>query len=70
MTTIRLKVSGMHCGRCQGKVEDALKSVNGTYSAEVDLAEGSAVVDFDGKAPADRFVAAVVAAGYGAEVTA
>ncbi len=70
MTKLRLKVSGMHCGNCQAKVEKALKGVAGTYAVGVDLQAGSAEVDFDGKTPADRFVDAVRVAGYRAEIAA
>ena len=39
-----LRVTGMHCGNCSGRVQRALLAVPGTASAVVDLAAGSAVV--------------------------
>jgi copper chaperone CopZ len=68
MASLNLKVSGMHCGNCVSKVERALKSVPGTYGAAVDLEQGTAEVDFDGTAPAEKFIDAIRSAGYRAEV--
>ena len=70
MAVLKLKVSGMHCGNCQAKVERALKAVSGAYAVQVDLQGGSAEVDFDGKESPDRFVQAVRAVGYDAQVAA
>ena len=70
MASLKLKVAGMHCGHCRVKVEKALTGVAGAYGARVDLEEGSAEVEFDGKATTDRFVEAVRAVGYRAEVAA
>ncbi len=70
MASLKLKVSGMHCGHCQAKVEKALKGVSGAYGVQVDLHAGSAEVDFDGKTSPERFVEAVRAAGYTAQVAA
>ncbi|MBI4503848.1 MAG: heavy-metal-associated domain-containing protein [Gemmatimonadetes bacterium] len=70
MASLKLKVSGMHCGHCTTTVERALKKVSGVYGVSVDLDAGSAEVDFDGKAPAGEFVEAVRAVGYSAEVAA
>src|SRR2546429_6658604 len=49
MATLKLRVSGMTCGHCQAKVEQALKRANGVYSAVVDLQAGEAEVDLDRK---------------------
>lgn len=69
MASLRLRVSGMHCGHCVMKVEQALQKVTGVYGAAVDLQQGAAEVDFDPqKTKPDAFVTAVEAAGYGAEV--
>jgi len=57
----------MSCGHCRATVEKALRGVPGTLSAAVDLADGSAQIDFDPlKASAERYVEAVRAAGYDA----
>ena len=53
----------------QAKVEKALKSVSGVYSAVIDLPDGEAEVDFDDdRITTDQLVAAVAKAGYGAKI--
>jgi len=69
MANVKLRVTGMTCGHCQAKVEKALKSVNGVYSAVIDLPDGEAEVDFDDDSvTTDQLVAAIVRAGYGAKI--
>jgi len=69
MANIKLRVSGMTCGHCQAKVERALKTTAGVYSAVVDLATGEAEVDFnDDSATTTELVRAVERAGYGAKL--
>lgn len=69
MSSVTLKVTGMHCSHCREKVEQALQKVPGVYGASVDLDGGRAEVDFDGqKAAPDALVAAVKSVGYDAEV--
>ena len=69
MANIKLRISGMTCGHCQAKVQQALKGVSGVYSAVVDLPDGEAEVDFDDDAvTTQQLVAAVARAGYGAKV--
>ena len=70
MATLKLNVSGMHCGHCVLKVEKALKGVPGAFAAQVDLEAGKAEVDFDGRAAPERFLEAVRGAGYAAQVAA
>ena len=65
MASIQLKVSGMTCGHCRGKVETALQQVEGVYSVFVDLDEGRAEIDFDAAAVTpEALVGAVKSAGY------
>ena len=65
MASIKLKVTGMHCGNCQTKVERALKDISGVYSAIVDLPDGEAEVDFnDDAVTTAQLVAAVAKVGY------
>lgn len=59
-----LAISGMTCGGCVKRVEQALLRVPGVDSALVNLSAGQAVVD--GSASTDALVGAVEAAGYGA----
>ena len=50
-------------------MESAVKAVAGVYGVYVDLAEGSAEVDFDdGKTNQDTLVEAITSAGYPAEI--
>ena len=69
MANVKLRVTGMTCGHCQAKVEKALKSVTGVYSAVIDLPDGEAEVDFDDDSvTTDQLVEAVAKAGYGAKI--
>lgn len=69
MANVKLWVTGMTCGHCQAKVEQALKGVLGVYSAVVDLQDGAAEVDFNDDAlTTDQLVAAVEDAGYRAKL--
>lgn len=69
MANVKLRITGMTCGHCQAKVENALKSVHGVYSAVVDLPDGEAEIDFDDDAlTTDQLMGAVTRAGYGAKL--
>ena len=69
MANIKLRVTGMTCGHCQAKVEQALKGVRGVYSAVIDLPDGEAEIDFDDDSvTTDQLVAAIVKAGYNAKI--
>ncbi len=69
MASIKLRITGMTCGHCQAKVEQALKGVSGVYSAVVDLPEGAAQVDFDDdRVTTAQHIGAVLQAGYGAKL--
>ena len=61
-----LKVTGMHCASCALNVERALTAREGVHDARVNLATGTASVDYD---PAKTTIAdieqAVADAGYG-----
>jgi copper chaperone CopZ len=69
MATLKLRVTGMSCGHCQAKVQQALQHTAGVFSAIVDLETGEAEVDFDDdSATTGQLVAAVEHAGYGAKL--
>jgi copper chaperone CopZ len=69
MANAKLHVTGMTCGHCQAKVEQALKGIVGVYSAIVDLQDGEAEIDFnDDSITTQQLVAAVEQAGYGAKL--
>lgn len=66
-----LRISGMSCGHCARTVSQALEAVNGVKKAEVDLAGGRAVVEYEETqtTPA-ALVGAVMDEGYTAEEAA
>jgi copper chaperone len=67
MASTNLAITGMTCGHCQKKVEDALQGVDGVFSVFVDQQGGSAEVEYDdGRTTVAAMVSAVEAAGYGA----
>jgi copper ion binding protein len=69
MANVKLRITGMTCGHCLAKVETALKSVSGVYSAIVDLADGEAEVDFDDdQVTTTQLIGAVQHAGYQAKL--
>jgi P-type Cu+ transporter len=66
---IVLKVAGMKCDGCVMKVQNALKSVPGVISTQVQLASKTVVVELGEKRPAtDELIAAVKKAGYEAQL--
>jgi len=69
MATLKLRVTGMTCGHCQAKVEQALRGMAGVFTAVVDLPDGEAEVDFDDDGTTvDQLIGAVERAGYGAKL--
>jgi len=68
MQTEILKVSGMTCGGCTGKVSQALKALGGVGDVEVSLSSGEATVHYDERqvTPAE-LKSAVTGAGYGVD---
>lgn len=66
MKQLALKISGMSCGHCVGRVTNALSSVAGVEVENVEI--GSATVAYDpGVTSAEKISAAVAAAGYNAQ---
>ncbi|GGM55380.1 heavy metal translocating P-type ATPase [Dactylosporangium sucinum] len=65
MTTCTLRIGGMTCASCVGRVARALRKVDGVAGAEVNLATESATVTFDpARVTVDLLTAAVGKAGY------
>lgn len=62
-----LKVEGMTCGHCVGRVQKALDEAPGVVEAKVDLASGSAEISFGPEIDIDGLVGVVEKAGYSAE---
>jgi len=59
-----LQIEGMSCAHCVQHVKEALESVEGVSSADVNLGDKSAVVEHEESAGLDKLKAAVVEAGY------
>ena len=71
MKTAELKIAGMSCGHCVKTVTQALESVAGVRKAEVDLATGRALVEYEeGRTTPAALVGAVMDEGYTAEEAA
>lgn len=64
MSTTRLSLMGMSCAGCVASIEDALNSVTGVASANVNFVEHTATVQ--GEAEASSLIKAVQVAGYDA----
>lgn len=70
MEKIVLKVDGMTCGHCVGKVEKALKELPGIEVSRVDLKKGTAEVKYvKSKQTIEDLNKAVREAGYESEST-
>ena len=57
-------IEGMSCGHCSKRVEDALKSVKGVKSIEVDLEKKKAVVVLKGEIENEVLKSAVEDIGF------
>ena len=66
--TVRLRVSGMHCASCVGRVEAALTSLPGVAGAAVNLATQRAEVQLTSALEPARILDAVRASGYDAHL--
>ncbi|MCC6652964.1 MAG: cation-translocating P-type ATPase, partial [Candidatus Eisenbacteria bacterium] len=67
-STVRLRVSGMHCASCVGRVEAALTSLPGVAAVAVNLATLRAEVQLTAAVEPAVLLAAVRASGYDAHV--
>lgn len=64
----RLRVEGMKCHKCAGRVRGALEAVPGVESAEVDLEGKRATVRLSDSVPDEMLVGAVIEKGFEAEM--
>lgn len=64
MMTKTMKIEGMSCMHCAGRVESALKAVPGVADAKVNLEKKEAVITLSENVPASRLMGAVEEAGY------
>lgn len=63
---LTLKIEGMSCGHCKATVTEALQSVPGVTSVDVDLDEGKAIVNGD-NLDTEAAIQAVKAEGFRAK---
>ncbi len=61
---VTLKVEGMTCGHCVGRVQKALDTAPGVTEAKVDLDSGTAEIRFGAETDAAGLAAIVTEAGY------
>lgn len=69
MSTIHLEVQGMSCGGCVKRVTNALQSLQGVNTVDVDLPTGHVSVSGDFPQGGAPLVLALTAAGYPAKLT-
>ncbi|MCG8611816.1 MAG: cation transporter [Pseudomonadales bacterium] len=63
-----LIIEGAGCASCVGKIESALKAVEGVKQAEMNFAQRT--VNVSGTAPAEQLIKAVEEVGYNAKMSA
>ncbi len=63
---LNLKIDGMHCEKCVGRVMGAVREIGG--SASVDLKLGRAVVTIPEKVSDEAVCAAISSLGFGCTV--
>lgn len=68
LQTVALNIEGMSCASCVGRVEKALKSVDGVSEAQVNLATERATVSFVAPANPDVLIQKVKRSGYEASL--
>lgn len=61
-------IEGMHCASCVKLTEDAIKSVKGVKSANVNLATNKATVEYDENVTDEKIISAVSSVGYKARI--
>lgn len=63
-TTVTLKVKGMMCAHCEGRVKKALEGLEGVTSAKADHNSGTVEVTETRNVPENDFKSAILKAGY------
>lgn len=66
-TKVTLKVEGMTCGHCVGRVQKALDAAPGVLEAKVDLASATVEIRFAAATDAAKLAEIVTEAGYPAK---
>lgn len=59
-----MRIEGMMCGHCSGRVKKALEAVAGVETAEVSYETGMAAVTLNGHVSDEALAKAVTDAGY------
>lgn len=59
-----LKIEGMSCGHCEGRVKTVLSTVDGLKILKVSAAEDLAEVEVENEAVLETAIAAIEDAGY------
>ena len=65
--SVVLKVEGMTCGHCVGRVQKALDTTPGVRATKVDLESGTAEIRFGAEIDTAKLIGVVEAAGYTAQ---
>ena len=68
MQRIEIRVDGMSCASCVGRIEKAVMGQRGVAEAQVNLATGKATVEFDQPATPAMLIDSIEHAGYQARV--
>jgi copper chaperone len=64
MEKATIKIKGMSCMGCVKSVKAALEAIVGVKSADVNLEEGTAIVEFDNDANIEMLEKAIDEAGF------
>lgn len=64
MTVTTVKIDGMTCGHCEGRVNTELSKLDGVSEVTVSAAAAEAVVVSANELDAELISSAVIAAGY------
>lgn len=64
---VTLKVEGMTCGHCVGRVQKALDATQGVVEAKVDLDSATAEIRFGAATDAAKLAEVITEAGYPAQ---
>lgn len=64
---VTLKVEGMTCGHCVGRVQKALDAAPGVIEASVDLDSGTAEISFGAETDIGKLAEIVTESGYPAQ---
>lgn len=65
--SVVLKVEGMTCNHCVGRVQKALDAAPGVHAAKVDLDSGTAEIRFGPEIDTAALIGVVQSAGYSAQ---